>query len=404
MTERQCATLPPGRYGDGLGLQLQVRSERARAWIFRYRDASGKDRHVGLGQWPVVSLEEARAAALDMQRMRRDGRDPFAERKAADARVTTTEMLTFKQAAAAVIDIRRPTWSNDKHAAQWETSLATYAYPKLGDVNVSLLDTGHFVDVLTPLWVSKMETARRLQQRLSAVMEYAAAKGLRSGANPASLEALKDLLPDQKTIRTKNADKAVQHHAALPWQDVPAFLVDVRQREALAARALELAALTALRTGNIIGARWADIDLEQAVWRIPAAQMKARSDHLLPLSKQAVALLKALPRTGELVFEVDGKPMSNGAMLALLKRMKRTGQVTTHGFRSSFMDWTGEATNHEIDAARAQLAHNLGDKVRLAYQRGTLLQKREQLVQDWADFCDGKAIPSKVVNIDRGAA
>lgn len=393
LTEHRCATARPGRHGDGQNLYLQVRGPLARSWLYRYRDAAGMDRSIGLGQWPTVSLDEARAAALELGRMRRDGRDPLADKRAAEARTEALGALTFREAAARVIDLKRPEWASTKHAQQWENSLAAYVFPKLGDVDLRLIDTNHVVDVLAPIWTSKIETARRVQNRIATILGWATSKGLREGPNPADMERLKDLLASQKKVMQKNADKAVRHHAALPYRDAHGFMMHLRQREATAARCLEFCVLTSVRTANAIAAKWADIDLTRAVWTIPGDEMKAKGkgNHVVPLSKQAVKLLKAQQNKDDVyVFPAPtpGRPLSNNAMLALIDRMGRKGEITAHGFRSSFLDWVREETNHDPDAARLQLAHTIDDKTGAAYRRGDMFRKRKAIAQEWADYID----------------
>jgi integrase len=383
----------PGRHGDGHNLYLQVRGPLARSWLYRYRDASGMDRTLGLGNWPVVSLDAARAAALDYARLRKEGRDPLAEKRAQEARADALDAATFRQAAAKVIELKRPEWVSSKHAQQWENSLSTYVFPRLGDLDLRLIDTNHVVDVLAPIWTKKIETARRVQNRIAAILAWGISKGLRDGPNPADMERLKDLLASQKKVQQKNVDKAVKHHAALPYREAHGFILELRDRDALAARCLEFCVLTSVRTANAISAKWADIDLQHAVWTIPAADMKAKGkgDHVVPLSKQAVALLNGLRGLDEVyVFPspTPGKPLSNMAMLRLIDRMGRKGELTTHGFRSTFLDWVREETNHDPDAARLQLAHTIDDKTGAAYRRGNMYRKRALLVQEWADYID----------------
>ncbi|CAG4900940.1 tyrosine-type recombinase/integrase [Paraburkholderia saeva] len=410
LTDYKIQTAKAGRHGDGRNLYLQVRGPMAKSWIFRYRDAAGFDRAVGLGPWPVVSLEEARAAALEIARMRREGRDPLAEKLARNARLEVIHAITFRDAAAKVITMRAAEWKSPKHKQQWENTLTTYVYPRLGDVDVKLIDSNHVVDVLAPIWTTKIETASRLRERIAAVLAWCAAKGFREGANPADMERLKNLLPSQKKVKESDPSKQVQHHAALAYTGMHDFMARVRERPATAARCLELCVLTGARTANAIGMRWDHVDLDHAVWKIPAAEMKisGNGEHAVPLSRQVVTLLKAQQgRDKTYVFpsQTPEKPLSNMAMLQLIDRMGHKGEVTAHGFRSTLTDWAREETTHEPDTVRLQLAHAIDSKVDAAYRRGDLYRKRAALMQDWADYIDTEPPQAVVtpIHAKRGA-
>ena len=267
-------------------------------------------------------------------------------------------------------------WRNAKHAAQWGTTLATYAYPVFGSLPVAAVDTGLVMKALEPIWSTKPETAGRVRGRNESVLDWAKVRGYRDGENPARWKGhLIQLLPSLTKV-TK-----VKHHAAMPYAELPAFLIALRARPAMAARALEFAILTAARTGEVLGARWQEMDLEARIWMVPAERMKAGREHRVPLSDAAVAILKAIYRTGDLVF-----PLSNMALLMLLRRMGH-GELTAHGFRSTFRDWASETTNHPRDVVEMALAHAIADKTEAAYRRGDLFEKRRRLMVEWEAYC-----------------
>ena len=300
-----------------------------------------------------------------------------------------------------MLDAREQGWRNPKHRQQWRNTLATYAYPIIGHMPVRDVGTVEVLLVLKPIWIRTPETASRLRGRIERILAYARALGLREGENPATWRGhLAEALPPPRRIE----GKAPRHHAALPWQQVPAFMAQLATIEAMSAWALAFAILTAGRTGEVIGARWAELDMDEAIWTVPAERMKAKREHRVPLSKAALDVLRAvqaLARGGEsFVFPGAraGKPLSSMSMLMLLRRMNpaevpawvdgRTGvAITAHGFRSSFRDWCGEASNHGTDLAEAVLAHVVRDKTEAAYARGDLFIKRAALMADWADFC-----------------
>ena len=396
-------TAKPGRYGDGNGLYLFVRqsgAERAmRAWVFRYRMPGGRMREMGLGSADLVPLADVRVKAADLTRKVRAGIDPLAERDAIKAEAGAA--MTFDAVATAYVAAHEAGWRNAKHRQQWKNTLATYAAPVLGNLPVATVDTGAVMRVLEPLWREKTETASRVRGRIESVLDFAAARGWRTGDNPARWRGhLDNLLPAPSKVAK------VQHHAALPWRQMGAFMVDLGKQEGVAAIALRFAILTAARTGEAIGATWGEIDLAENVWTIPAERMKAGRDHRAPLSSGALAALAEARqlRTDQSddapVFPGGkaGKPLSNMAMLALLRRMER-GDLTAHGFRSTFRDWAGESTNHPREVAEAALAHTLSDKTEAAYRRGDALDKRRRLMEDWADFCARPAPAGEVVPI-----
>jgi integrase len=400
LTALKVRTARPGRYGDGKGLYLLVRSSDARFWLFRYR-RDGRMREMGLGSVADVSLAEAREKAASLHRTVKGGIDPLAEREArasaekAAMQQAAVRAITFADVADRYIAAHEASWRNAKHRQQWRNTLDTYAAPLLGSLPVASVDTAVVMQVLEPIWRDKTETASRLRGRIESVLDYARARGWRRGENPARWRGhLDNLLPARGKVAK------VEHHAALPWREIGAFMAALVQQEGVAALALRFAILTAARTEEAIGAAWGEIDLAGAVWTVPAARMKASREHRVPLSDAAQAVLW---QAAELRTDVSpdapvfpggkaDKPLSNMAMLALLRRMGR-GDLTAHGFRSTFRDWCAEATNHPREVAEAALAHTLRDKAEAAYQRGDLMEKRRRLMADWASFC-GRTAPA----------
>ena len=330
---------------------------------------------MGLGGLTSVSLARARVKAAEARAQVADGVNPITHRKA--------EGLTFGAFTDTLLDSIEAEWRNPKHRAQWRMTLTTYAAP-LRPLAVDAVTTDDVLAVLQPIWTEKPETASRVRGRIERVLDAAKAKGLRTGENPACWRGhLDHLLPKRQKLSRG-------HHTALPVPAVPAFMAQLRARPAMAARSLEFTVLTAARTGETLGARWGEIDLEAAVWTVPATRMKAGREHRVPLSALAVALLRALePLRGEgpYVFpgQRRGKPLSNMAMDMMLRRMG--SEVTVHGFRSTFRDWAGEETDHPREVAEAALAHTVGDATERAYRRGDALAKRRRLMDDWAAYC-----------------
>lgn len=385
-------SLKPGKYGDGGGLWLTVREEGGAFWTFRYR-LNGRDREMGLGPLRDVSPARAREEAKRCRNLKREGKDPINER----TRRLGVTVPTFRECAEAIIEAKRPEWRNGKHAQQWENTLKTYAYPVLGDLPVDAVATDHVLKVLRPIWTEKTETATRLRQRIESVLDYAKAMKQRAGENPAAWKGhLDKLLAKPAKIRR------VSHHAALPYSDLPDFLQALAEQDGIGARALMFTILTAARTGEVIGARKSEI--EGDLWTIPAERMKAHRRHRVPLPRQALGVVEALPEIkGEphlFPGPRRGKPLSNAAMSAVLKRMERS-DLTVHGFRSTFRDWCAEQTNFPRELAEAALAHTLRDKTEAAYQRGDLLERRRKMMQAWADHLDSLRKGAEVVPIHR---
>jgi integrase len=390
----------PGLHSDGGGLYLQISPSGARSWVFRFM-LNGKRRDMGLGRAGDrdVTLAKARQKAAEARAAVAEGADPIAVRDAARAAEAAEQAkaVTFKVAATRYIDAHKAGWRNAKHGAQWTATLETYAYPVFGSVAVGAVEVGHITKVLLPIWSEKPETARRLRGRIEAVLDWATANGFRRGDNPARWRGhLENLLPKYQKVAK------VKHHAALPYTEVGAFVADLQGQSGTAARALEFLILTATRTAETVGARWSEIDLDKAEWKIPGDRIKAGKEHRIPLSPRAVAILRAQhkSKTGEFVFP-GGKakrPLSNNAFLALLDRMGR-GDITAHGFRSTFRDWAAEQTNYPRDVAEMALAHAIGDKVEAAYRRGDLYAKRARMMTDWAKHCATVAKGGNVVAI-----
>jgi integrase len=377
----------PGYYGDGGGLVLRVADGGNKVWLYRYK-GNGRVREMGLGPIRDVSLAEARDAAREARRLRRMGVDPIdakRERKAA-AQLEAGRKMTFSQCAAAYIENHRSGWTNPKHAAQWESTLRTYAYPVFGNLPVAAVDTALVTKVLDPIWSKKPETAGRLRGRIEAVLDFAKVRGYRDGENPARWKGhLKEALPATRKVRK------VEHHAALPYSEIGAFRVDLRQRDGGAAAALEFAILTAARTGEVIGVLWPEIDMSAAVWAVPKERMKAGVEHRVPLSEQALAILRRMEKqkVNDVIFcgQKPGRALSNMALLMMLRRMGRD-DITAHGFRSTFRDWAAERTGFPREVVEAALAHKIASKVEAAYMRSDLFEKRRALMEQWAEFCD----------------
>lgn len=375
LTARKVETAGPGRHTDGRGLMLYVKPSGNRTWVLRYQ-MNGRRRDLGLGAWPEVTLAMARDRALEAKRKVAEGIDPLAEKHKIAA-------LTFENAAMALIESKRSGWRNEKHAAQWPSTLRTYVFPKLGRLDVREVDTQGVLTVLRPIWTEKPETASRVRQRIEAVLDYASAIGARTGDNPARWRGhLDHLLPKPTKVRS------VQHHPAMSWREAPAFLLELAEREGMAARALAFVILTAARSGEARGMRWSEIDLADRVWTIPADRMKAGKEHRVPLTDAAVQMLGNPRAAGDFVFpggkHLD-KPLSDMSLTAVLRRMEYK-DITVHGFRSSFRDWAGETTMFPREVIEAALAHRLKDKAEAAYARGDLFDKRRELMTAWADF------------------
>lgn len=400
-----------GMHPDGRGLYLQVHAGGSKSWIYRYT-LQGRVRYMGLGPSHLVSLAEARSMAQEARLLKEQGVDPLAARTAAKPppppqaqQPEADQGPTFAEAAAAYIRANSAAWRNAKHEAQWSSTLKTYAYPVFGERPVDAVDTAAVLKVLEPIWSTKAETASRLRGRIESVLDWATVRGHRKGENPARWKGHLD-----KILPAKAKVARVEHHAALPFKAMPAFMRDLRTREGAAARALEFAILTAARTGEVIGAQWSEIDFEARLWTQPATRTKTRKEHRVPLCDAAMAILSAMrdaclagqreflllygkPIPNELPLEGfifagmrRGKGLSNMAMLKTLERMGHS-DLTTHGFRSTFRDWAAETTSYPGEVVEMALAHAIGGKVEAAYRRGDLLEKRRELMREWSAFC-----------------
>jgi integrase len=376
----------PGLHHVGDGLYLRITPQGGRTWVFRYMHQRVAH-SMGLGNG---TLADARAKASGARALLNNGQDPLAKAKAdrlakaADLAATTT----FKQAATEFIDSNKSGWKNAKHAAQWTSTLETYVYPVFGNVSVADIDAPMVLKVLKPIWSTKTETARRVRGRIEAVLDWAKVHELRSGENPARWRGgLQHALPARPQA------SLIKHHPALPYGEIAEFMAALRAEGGTAARCLEFLIMTGTRTTEAIGARWSEIDLPAATWTVPASRIKARREHRVPLSPVALALLKAQAKVRESDFvfvgKRQGRGLSNSAMAALLRRMKRD-DITIHGFRSSFRDWCAEQTNYPREVAEMALAHAVSDRVEAAYMRSDMLEKRVQLMRDWATYLRAK--------------
>ncbi len=383
----------PGVYRIAPGLYLRVRDTGAAFWVLRYA-VNSRSREMGLGPYSFYSLAEAVQHAHTLRlKLKRDGVDPIDARRIEKQR---KQGSSFRDVANGYVEAQRPGWKNAKHAAQWSSTLNTYAFPKIGDLDIAKITTDDILAVLKPIWTEKHETATRLRQRVEAVMDAATALKLREGENPARwkghLEKLLAAIPKKQRVR---------HHPAMPWKELPGFRAELRQNNSISSLALQFTILTACRTGEVVGAKWNEIDLQAKIWTIPGGRMKASLEHRVPLSKQVVELLKSVPKikgTDYVFFGASqGRPLSNMAMLELLRGMREG--LTVHGFRSTFRDWVGEATNFPHELAEMALAHSIRNQTEAAYRRGDLLEKRRELMQAWADYATGKGKVAKLSSV-----
>lgn len=384
LSARKVATAKPGKYCDGDNLYLIVSPTGSRKWVLRFT-WRGKAKEMGLGSADSVPLADAREKAATARRMIAQGLNPIDERK------RTSGVPTFGEMADQVREALSFGFRNEKHKAQWKSTLATYAAP-LWTKPVDTILTDDVLAVVRPIWHAKPETASRLRGRVEKVLDAAKAKGFRTGENPARWRGhLDHLLP-------KPSKLARGHHAAMPYEDVAGFVAQLRERDSTAALALEFCILTAARSGEVFGARWSEIDLEKKVWTVPADRMKAAREHRVPLSGRAIAIIKQLEKskTGDFVFvgKARNRPLSNMSMAMILRRMK-VENVTVHGFRSSFRDWAGNVSNFSRETIEQALAHRIGDRTEQAYRRGDALEKRRKLMDAWANYCD----PMRLSNV-----
>ena len=360
---------------DGGGLWLQFSAFETKSWLFKYQ-WDGKTKKMGLGPLRIVSLLKARELAAAARLKVLEGIDPIEERETVRAgrRLEAAKLVTFRQAAERYIEANRAGWSA-KHSSEWPQSLATHVFPVIGDLPVASIDVALVIKVLEPIWQAKTTTASRLRGRIELILDYARARGHRDGANPAAWKgSLKAILPPPRKV------SKVEHHPALPVDELPAFIAELRGKEGVAPRALEFAVLCAARLGEVLGAQWGEIDVAKATWTVPASKMKGNREHVVPLSPRAVALLESLPHDGDRAF-----PVSPVTVQRLMRSMRP--RVTLHGTaRSSFRDWAGDHTTFPREVAEAALAHVVGG-VEGAYRRSDALAKRRELMTLWSDFC-----------------
>jgi integrase len=380
LTERTVKSLrEPGYYGDGSNLYLQISAYGTRSWVFRYK-LNGKAHEMGLGSVNTFTLKQARERARAARQLLADGVDPIQAKrqKRATKLAADAKRITFSEAASLYISAHEKAWSR-RHRDQWQASLERHAFPVLGKLTVDAIELPHIRRVLEPMWNEKTETANRVRNRIGRVLAWATVGGFRQGDNPARWSGhLAEMLPSRAKLQ------AVQHMAAMPFVELPAFMEDLRKREDITSRALEFTILTAARTGEIIGCTWDEIDLKEKLWTIPGSRMKSGRAHRVPLSDRAAEILENLHNDGGLVF-----PINNMRMVRLLHTMREG--LSVHGFRSTFSDWCRERTNYPRDIVEMALAHAIKDKTEAAYRRGDALEKRRRLMEEWARYCGSPA-------------
>jgi integrase len=392
-----------GNYADGGGLYLTVAKDgRNKSWLFRYA-SGGRERWMGLGPIETVTLAEAREAALQCRKLRQQGVDPIEQRNAqrAAAKVAAAKTLTFDQCVASYLATHRSKWRSVRHSQQWDRTLRDYASPIIGRLPVASVDTALVMKVLQqdvegkPFWQARPETASRVRGRIESILSWATVSEFRSGDNPARWTGhIKELLPSRRQLH------ATVHHAALPYREIGTFMAQVRSQEGVIARAFEFLVLTAARRAEVLGARWTEFDLDQRIWTRPAARMKGNAPHRVPLSGRALEIVREMWafRQNEFVFPGQRDVLAPSNFFKFLKALGR-GDVTSHGFRSTFRDWAGEQTNFSREICEDALAHRVGNAVEEAYRRGDFLEKRRRLMEAWADFCERPATSGEVVPI-----
>lgn len=401
LSPRKVTTAGFGKYEDGGGLRLIVSRSGSKKWVLRFT-INGKRREMGLGSLPDVTLSAARDKATTYRQQASAGIDPIEER-----RTEPETVPTFTTCAARYIRAQRRGWKNAKHARQWVRTLKTYARPVIGSNQVDNIATENILEILTPIWTTKTETAKRIQGRIENILDYAAAHKYRDTLNPARWRGhLDKLLPKPSRV------KKVTHHPAMPHNEVPAFMAELASSNSVSALALRLLILTATRTNEVLQAQWPEVDLEGAIWTIPADRMKARREHRVPLSDASMAILETLPRVDGNPYlfpgSRHGRPLSNMALLQLMRGMNYgvngdRGGYVPHGFRSSFRDWSGEVSSFPRDVAEMALAHTIENKVEAAYRRGDLFAKRGKMMQEWADYLDKLKSGAEIILIKQSA-
>ncbi len=371
----------PGRYTDALamGLHLWVKDGDKKYWIYRYT-MEGKQKNIGLGPYPDVGLADARIKAIEAKKKVMNGIDPKPHKE------TRVEMekqkTTFSEFAKQFIESKSSEWTNTKHRLQWEFTIEKYANPVIGNLKLDQITTEDILKILSPIWTKKTETAMRLRGRIELILAAATTRKLRNGLNPALWKGHLNtvLAKPSKIIKVK-------HHAALPFEEIPAFMNELREMGTMAALALEFCILNASRTGEVIGGKRNEV--MESIWTIPGERMKAKKEHRVPLCKRSIQILKisqALDPSSEYLFSRRKKGLSNMAMTMVIRRLKK--EVTIHGFRSTFRDWVSEKTDHSSEVAEMSLAHAISNKVEAAYRRGDLIEKRRTLLADWESYCN----------------
>jgi integrase len=371
----------PGAWADGDGLYLKITPIGSASWQYRYQ-INGKRRMMGLGACSHTTLAKAREKATDARKQVKDGIDPLAVREV-DAAATKAKATTFRDVAKDYIDDQRAGWRNAKHASQWENTLRDYAFPEIGEKAPQDVTTEDVLRILKPIWQAKPETASRVRNRIELVLDAARARGLSNGPNPAAWRGHLDKLLPKRSKASKS------HHAAMDYRALPDFFKRLEsERDSPSSKALRLTIMTACRTSEVLLAQWSEFDLEAKIWTIPAERMKAAVAHRVPLSDAVLALLAGLDGREGYLFPGarSGRPLSNMAMTMALRKLGH-GDLTVHGFRSTFRDWAAEETHYPNIVAEMALAHTVGDKVEAAYRRGDLLDKRRAMMSDWAIYC-----------------
>ena len=405
VVERLLRAGEPGNFYDGRGLRLEVRGPRSASWVSRYQ-IDGVERWMGLGSAHTFDLKEARQRNRKLVRqLVADGIDPLARKREEKASriAAKAKARTFGDAAQAYIETHQAAWHSQTHGAQFRNTLRDYVEPIIGAMNVAEVGTPDVLRVLEqrvaaranlpggPFYQVRAVTADRVRTRIEMILDFATARGWRTGDNPAALKIIRDALPARSAI------KRIVHHAALPYAELPGFMAELRTREGIAAKALQFVIMSACRAGEAIGATWDEIDVDRAVWTIPAARMKSRREHTVPLSKPVIALLRELPREAGNPFVFVGMRragLSDTALGHALKRGMKRSDVTIHGFRSTFSDWSHERTSHASHTIEISLAHSVGNATEQAYRRGGMFEKRAQLMADWAKYCTSKPVGS----------
>lgn len=402
LTSREVAALAkrPGLHWVSANLYLDATD--GLSWAFRYM-IDGRARSMGLGPYPRVTLAGARARADHAWKIVDAGADPIEERRARKVamRLERAAAMTFRQAAEACIKARAPGWRNAKHASQWPITLATYAYPIIGDLPVQAVDVGLTLKVLEPIWTVKPETASRVRGRIETVLDWATARGYRQGENPARWRGhLENLLAQKAKVRR------VKHHAALPYANLPDFMSELKEHGGVAARAFEFLILNVSRSSEVLLAPWSELNLAERLWVIPGERMKGGREHRVPLTDRSIEVLLAMAKIRESSFVFPGgkagRPLSHMALRDVLRRMGRA-DLTVHGFRATFSTWCAERTNFPVEARELALAHEIGSKVAQAYARSDLFNRRRLLAQAWVKFCSSAPAAGEVVPLTAGA-